>query len=457
MNKTSLIAFILCAFSFSIAAQNALDINATVQVDTKTITIVQTIVYQNESDHVLDTIYLNDWNNSYATKTTPLAKRFEEEFSTKFHLAKNEQRGYTVITSIKNENQVALDYNHLKDHPDVVKVVLETPLQPGEAYTTHLEYTLLIPDATFTDYGVTKTNDFDLKYWYITPAVYNGSWHYYSNKNLDDLFVPKSDVTLRITYPRNYKVTSELDFNATTLDTEQHMQTTVLSGKDRVNTYLSLNKFPNYNFIQTDDFILISDLNEKGLPEPAKAILTDKITRFLTKNLGAYPHKQLLVSSIDYNKNPLYGLNQLPSFFRPFPSDFQYELKLVKTALKKYIDNTLLLNPRKEYWLSEGLQIYYLIKYVEENYPDMKLLGTLADVWGIRAFHTADLDFNFQYFLYSMEIARKNRDQPLTTSKDSLTKFNTNIAGKYKAGVGLNYLDQFTDDIQLSYLITEFL
>ena len=153
----------------------------------------------------------------------------------------------------------------------------------------------------------------------------------------------------------------------------------------------------------------------------------------------------------------MYGLNKLPSFFRPFPSDFQYELKLVKTALKKYIDNTLLLNPRKEYWLSEGLQIYYLIKYVEENYPDMKLLGTLADVWGIRAFHAADLDFNFQYFLYSMEIARKNRDQPLTTSKDSLTKFNTNIAGKYKAGVGLNYLDQFTDDIQLSDLITEFL
>ncbi len=87
----------------------------------------------------------------------------------------------------------------------------------------------------------------------------------------------------------------------------------------------------------------------------------------------------------------------------------------------------------------------------------MKLLGTLADVWGIRAFHASDLDFNFQYFLYSMEIARKNRDQPLSTSKDSLTKFNTNIAGKYKAGVGLNYLDQFTDDIDLSKHITEFI
>ena len=438
-------------------AQNAMEINATVKVESKTIIVEQTIVYKNESNTVLKDIYLNDWNNSYSTKSTPLAKRFEEEFSTKFHLAKSEQRGFTVITSIKNENNTPLQHQRLKDHIDVIKVTLETPLQPNASYSIKLNYQLLIPDATFTGYGFSKTNDFDLKYWYITPAVYDGQWQYYSNKNLDDLFVPKSDIILRITHPRNYKVSSELDFNAANSNNEDKTQTTILSGKDRIDTYLSLKKLPKYNFVQTDDFILISNISEKGLQGPAKALLTDRVTRYLTKHLGTYPHKQLLVSSIDYQKNPLYGLNQLPAFFRPFPNDFQYELKLVKTALKKYIDNILLLNPRKEHWLSEGLQIYYLIKYVEEYYPDMKLIGTLADIWGIKAFHAADLKFNFQYFLYSMEVARKNIDQPLTTSKDSLTKFNANIAVKYKAGVGLNYLDQFTEDIELPQLITEFL
>ena len=438
-------------------AQNAMEINATVKVESKTIIVEQTIVYKNESNTVLKDIYLNDWNNSYSTKSTPLAKRFEEEFSTKFHLAKSEQRGFTVITSIKNENNTPLQHQRLKDHIDVIKVTLETPLQPNASYSIKLNYQLLIPDATFTGYGFSKTNDFDLKYWYITPAVYDGEWQYYSNKNLDDLFVPKSDIILRITHPRNYKVSSELDFNAANSNNEDKTQTTILSGKDRIDTYLSLKKLPKYNFVQTDDFILISNISEKGLQGPAKALLTDRVTRYLTKHLGTYPHKQLLVSSIDYQKNPLYGLNQLPAFFRPFPNDFQYELKLVKTALKKYIDNILLLNPRKEHWLSEGLQIYYLIKYVEEYYPDMKLIGTLADIWGIKAFHAADLKFNFQYFLYSMEVARKNIDQPLTTSKDSLTKFNANIAVKYKAGVGLNYLDQFTEDIELPQLITEFL
>jgi hypothetical protein len=448
----------LLLFCGSLQSQNEMNIDAIIDVDTKTISIAQTITYKNDSEDTLSEIYLNDWNNSYSTKSTPLAKRFEEEFSIKFHLAKNEQRGFTLVTSIKTSvENYPLDFKYLKAHPDVIKVILNTPLKPGESYHLSLEYILVLPDATFTDYGITKNKDFELKYWYITPTVYNGKWNYYSNKNLDDLFVPKSDINLHLTHPINYRATSELDIVSMIPDYEKRTQTTILKGKDRIDTYLALNKFPLYGFVKTDDFILISNINEKGLPASSKALLTDKITRFLTKNVGNYPHKNLLVSRIDYGKNPLYGLNQLPDFFRPFPDEFQYELKLLKTALKKYIDNILLLNPRKEYWLSEGLQVYFLIKYVEENYPDMKLLGTLANIWGVRAFHAADLDFNFQYFLYSMEIARKNSDQPLTTSKDSLIKFNASIASKYKAGVGLNYLDQFADDITLREKLTEFL
>ncbi len=427
-------------------------------VETKTITISQNIIYKNETDDSIKEIFLHDWNNSYSSKSTPLAKRFEEEFSTKFHLAKSEQRGFTLITNITdNRDNSNLNFEHLEKHPDVLKVNLLEPLIPGESYNINLSYILVLPDATFTDYGITKNRDFELKYWYITPAVYDGQWHYYSNKNLDDLFVPKSDIKITIEHPINYRPTSELDLLSADPNKDTKRQTTVYFGKDRTDTYLALQKFPLFRSVQTDDLIAVSNINERGLPGPDKAILTDKIAKFLIENLGEYPHKRLLVSRIDYNKNPLYGLNQLPDFLRPFPDQFQYELKLLKTALKKYIDNILLLNPRKEHWLSEGLQIYFMIKYVEEYYPDMRLLGTLANVWGIRAFHAADVNFNFQYFLYSMEIARKNRDQPLTTSKDSLIKFNANIAGKYKAGVGLNYLDKFTDDIDLSETITEFL
>ena len=56
-----------------------------------------------------------------------------------------------------------------------------------------------------------------------------------------------------------------------------------------------------------------------------------------------------------------------------------------------------------------------------------------------------------------MEMMRRNTDQPLSTPKDSLIKFNANIASKYKAGIGLNYLDSYTDDIDFRKTLKEYL
>merc|ERR1711974_53732 len=49
------------------------------------------------------------------------------------------------------------------------------------------------------------------------------------------------------------------------------------------------------------------------------------------------------------------------------------------------------------------------------------------------------------------------RDQALTTSKDSLLKFNSNIASKYKAGVGLRYLDDFVNSNTIESTIKQYL
>lgn len=435
--------------------QNKINIDAVFSVPEKSAKIVQTIRYQNTSNDTLTTIYLNDWNHSFSTKRTPLAKRIAEEYSTKFHFATNEMRGFTNITSIKNQNGVALNHTRLKPHPDVVEVELLKPLLPNAFYHIELTYDLRFPDDTFTEYGFTDTEEFNLKYWYITPAVYDGSWHYYSNKNLDDLFVPKADINLKIEVPRNYTLYSELQLVDNIV--KDQAQIFHLFGKDRVDSKLFIQKYQRFNFVQTDNFTVITNLESEGIMPTDRALITDKITQFITKHLGQYPHHYLLVTDIEYKKDPLYGLNQLPKFINPFPGNLQYELKLLKTTLSNYLDNTLLLNPRRDYWLKDGIQIYYLMKYVEENYPDLKLLGTLANVWGLRSFHAADVNFNEQYNLFFMQMSRTNRDQALTTSKDSLLKFNANIASKYKAGIGLKYLDDFVNHGIVEKTIQEYL
>jgi hypothetical protein len=453
--KLRFLLFLFSLFSTVIFAQNQIGIDAKFDVPNKLIQIQQHIRYQNTSSDTLQTIYLNDWNNAYSSKTTPLAHRFDEEFSTKFHFAKNEQRGYTVITSLVSEQGDSLAFTRLKEHPDVVAVTLLTPLLPSESYDIHLNYISKFPDETFTNYGVTGDGDFNLKYWYITPAVYDDAWEYYSNKNLDDMYIPTADVRITLEFPINYAIYSELD--KSTSQRSDTTQTLTLYGKDRVDTKLYLTRFPKFKYTQTDKFTLLTDIHEESLKPNEKALANDKIIHFIDKNLGSYPHALLMVTDIEYGKDQLYGLNQLPNFLRPFPNNLQYELKILKTALNNYLNNTLLLNPRKDYWLKDGLQVYYLMKYVEENYPDLKLLGTLADFWGIRSFHASDLYFNEQYNLFFTQMARTNRDQSLSTSRDSLLKFNSNIAGKYKAGIGLEYLDDFVNSDIVENTILEYL
>ncbi|ULC58081.1 metalloprotease [Flaviramulus sp. BrNp1-15] len=453
--KFRLLSVLLFAFiSLKSFGQNKIDLKAVFDIENKQIKITQTIKYQNASQDELKTIYLNDWANSYSTKKTPLAIRIADEYINDFHLAKNEDRGYTVITSLK-QNGEDLVFENLKNQTDIIKVELNEPLKPNDYYTLNLEYTVQIPNAKFTSYGITQNGDLNLRYWYITPAVYNSKWQYYSNKNLDDLFVPKSDISLEIEYPNGYALTSELDLsNSQQLTNKQLVE---LNGENRVNTKLFLTKNSNFKTLQTDEFSIVSNINDEGLEVIDKVLITEKVTKFIFDKFGKYPHKRLLLTQIDYDKDPIYGLNFLPSFVQPYPNHFQYELKLLKIALHNYLENTLLINPRKEQWLLDGVQIYYLMKYVEEHYPDMKFLGSIADFWGVRAFHAADMKFNDKYELAFMLMARTNLDQPLTMPKDSLLKFNKNIANKYKAGIGLKYLDDFVNSDIVENSIESFL
>ena len=82
-------------------------IDAEVNMDQKSLTVLQKIEFHNQSEDTLTSIVLNDWINAYSSKTTPLAKRFSDEFYRGFHLAYEKERGSTtnlnIITSEKRE------------------------------------------------------------------------------------------------------------------------------------------------------------------------------------------------------------------------------------------------------------------------------------------------------------------------------------------------------------------
>ncbi|RAV28247.1 metalloprotease [Sinomicrobium soli] len=422
--------------------------------ETHTINIQQEILFHNNSSDTINSIYLSDWNNAYSGKNTALAKRFGEEFDKSLHLAKDEVRGYTKIINISDKNFHSVHWERTGSK-DLVKVQLNFPVYPEGNILLRLSYTVKLPAASFTRYGYDELGNYRLRYWYLTPAVYHGhEWALYSNKNLDDLYTGQTDYRVIFNYPKDYALTSDLDTEEDR--TVAGIRQTVLKGNGRNDVKLYLEKGNSFENYHTGPLSLVTNLRSGDLPPEEKSFSARRIGSFIRDNLGPYPHQKLMVTETEYLKTPLYGLNQLPGFLRPFPEEFQYELKLLKTTLHNYLENTLFLDTRKDRWIADAIQVYLMMKYVDTYYPDMKLLGNLSKLWLVKNFHIAQKGFNEQYPLLFMLMSSKNLDQSLATPKDELIKFNEKIAGKYKAGLGLVYLENYLNDGTIPEKIKKF-
>ncbi|PKA84385.1 hypothetical protein ATE92_2573 [Ulvibacter sp. MAR_2010_11] len=421
-------------------AQHDISINAQLLPETKEINISQQIVYANTSKEVLTEIYLNDWANSFSNKTTPLAKRFAENYDSSFHFEKDKYRGKTTVFSITNASSKPLEWQR-GDEVDIIKVILDTPLQPGAEFTLKLLYKVKVPNDRFTRFGVNKNNDYKLQYWYMSPAVFNGQWQAYSNKNTEDLYLLPSNFLVTFKAPKQYSLVSELDVVSEVIS--ENDKITTLSGENRVQAVIYLEQVSNFETIVTDKLEVITNIPEEKVTPPIRALVIDRITHFLDDKLGPYPFEKMISSEEEYRNSPVYGLNQLPDFISPFPDGFEYDMEQLKTITRNYIENTLPLHPRNDYWLTGAIQIYLMMEYVDTHYPKMKILGKLSDFWIIKWSHASKLEFNDQYPLLYLNMARNNLNQSLSTPKDSLVKFNKNIANDYYAGDGLKYLSDY--------------
>ncbi len=450
MKIIKLYNFVIAFFIFSaVYAQHNIIINADLDSEKKVLTINQEITYTNSSKDTLTKIFFHDWANSFSNKTTPLAKRFNEDFLKRFYFAKSEDRGATIIQNITNNEQQSLQWGRQEDTVDIMWIQPSTPIYPGENKTFHIKYKIKIASNEFTRYGYHDNGNFSLKYWFIIPAVYDTKWHTYSHKNLDDLYAPIINYQINFTLPSTYTISSDLDQEKHILSNDETRKTVHLNGDKRNAINLYLEKRTSFYSFSADGVQFISNIDDNDLIPEMKSIAVDRIMEFLQKKLGPYPFDKILVSQNDYKNNPVYGLNQLPDILRPFPDGFQYEIKQLKTITEKFLEKTIIIDPRHDAWIKDAIHIYLMMSYTEQFYPEMKMIGKLSKVIGLRWFHAADLKFNDQYFLGYKNMARLFLDQPLTQQQDKLVKFNKNISNAYKAGIGFKYLEDYLGDDNL--------
>ena len=435
--KLFFILFFLVFTSFSWGQHSSI---CTVEIDSNknTLNVQQELIYFNQSNDTLQNIILNDWNNAYSDKYSPLGKRFSDEFVRNFHLAKKEERGFTTDLTFIDENKMFLEWSRTSDHPDVIELVLRDKILPQQKFSIFITYKIKLPSNKFTSYGYSDNGDFMLKNWLITPARFqNGHFAMYSNVNLDDSSNAISDYQINLTLPAKYDLTTDLN------KTSESGSKVILEGIQRSQFSIYLAKKTDFQSFILPDLKIHTNIKDNNLNEIKKALLIKQITEYVEKHIGKYPHQNIVVSQADYEQNPFYGLNQLPSFISPFPNDFMFEIKFLKTYLNNFLHNSLTLDERKDNWIYDGIQVYTMMKYIDEFYPQMKMMGSVSKLRILKSYNLTNLNFNEQYSYFYMLMARKNLDQPIGEAKDKLIKFNEKIASKYRAGLSFNYLDHY--------------
>lgn len=452
------IHFILLFLSISASAQHSIDIKARINIEKKTIEVEQEIEYFNSSDILINEIYLNDWNNAFSSKNSALAKRFSDEFIRTFHLAKEEDRGYTKIISVIDNQLNTVAWTRNEKQVDIINFKLNQPIKPNTSQKIKVFYELKIPNERFTKYGFHSNGNIHLKDCFLTiPRFENCQFVLESNENLDDISNSISNYNITINTPENYTLFSDLIPQKKT--EQNNLKSNILTSSNRQTVSLVFQPTDKikYRTYSNEIIKVISNLEDKRLDEIQIALVVDKITKYVAQELGKPSLEKIIVSNEDYEKNPFYGVNQLPSFINPFPDDFIFEIKFLKTYLNNILKEELRLHHRKDHWIEEGIQHYLIMNYMDENYPKFKMLGTLSKIKILKGYNLINVDFNEQFYYAYLFMARKNLDQPIGISKNVSIKFNEQIAGKYRAGLSLRYLDSYLENNIVNKSIVEFI
>lgn len=418
--------------------------------------VKQTIQVTNTSNKSISKLVLNDWNHAYSDKYSPLGKRFSDEFVRAFHFASPKERGNTLIIKMLVNNADAV-WNRVENQIDVIEIELKSSLDPGQSATIDLLYDLKIPDAKFTRFGY-NNDDYYLKNCFLTLARMSddGQFVYYSNENLEDIAnATNENIDLEIIIPKNYEITTNFNLvNQTEADT---LKTIVFSAKDVSEIQLAIEKNGSFESFKNDIIEVETNLSDSRINGIQKAIVIDKIVNYVSANLGPLEANKIMISKADYDRNPFYGLNQLPAFLSPFPDEFIYEIKFLKAYVYNYLKSSLKIDIRKDGYIFDAIQVYVMMKYIEENYPEMKMLGNISSYKLFKSFYLTKVDFNEQYRYLYMLMARKNMDQTIGDSKEVFIKFNEQISGKYKAGLSFKYLNYYLQDSTVENSFKEFI
>ena len=441
--------FLLCLvlflpFFWAKSQQDSLQLKVKLNDDQKSISVEQTLIYHNPHQKSINQIKLLNWVSAYQKRKTPLLKRKIEDRKKDLYFAKDSQLGKLESLQYSYNN---ISAEILNKNQENILIPLSEPLEVGKSIKLNLKYQIQLPDARFTGYGV-DVNQILLKYFFLVPETFEDESQRNSfYRDTEETANAGSFWKVDFEVPANWKIYSNLnqindsDFEGPSINDPEFQ--------------ISKELYPEFN-VNFDGQAINIQLGYQ-VTEYQRQILgsvMENQLKFIKSKTGNLPDK-LFISKKFFNKEEFIGIDDIKFWkfkFQMFTDYEKTDLDYFSVISKKVMDDYLITNKTQDHWLKNGLKSYLEIQYINQFYPEHKLIGNLADnanIFGIKPlkiFHASKLRLAERYGLAYHYISTQNLDQKIATPYYLLSNFNTTAISQFEMGSLLAHISDNEGD-----------
>jgi len=446
----------LLSFSQYWQQQVNFTIDVTLHDQDNSLDAFEKIEYINNSPDTLHFIWFHLWPNAYKNDKTAFTDQSLLNGDTRFYFSNKDQRGYVNRLDFKVNNITC----NTEDHPlyiDILKVILPTPLPPGERIVLSTPFHVQLP-YNFSR-GGHDGESYQVTQWYPKPAVYDqNGWHPMPYLEQGEYYSEFGNFNVQITVPKNYVVaaTGELqnkDELSWLLNRKNFAWEPIkkkIKSKGVVKTIIQ--KFPassaetktlrytqsnvhdfawfaDKRFIADHDTCLlfsgkIIDVFSYYTPQEketwANSIKYAKqAIQFYCARVGDYPYN---VVSIVQGPQSSGGGMEYPTItvISPTASAKELDLTIAHEIGHNWFQGALGSNERDHPWMDEGINSFYDNSYSEIYYKDRP---------------------NEEQTLFET-VAKEKLDQPIETTSENFSGTNYQLVAYYKTSEWMRWLEQ---------------
>lgn len=439
------------------------------------LTAVEEFEYTNNSPEKLDFLYIHLWPNAYQNEKSALGKQLWENGNQILRFGADSVKGSINGLDFKVNGEKVEWIIDTKNN-DICKLLLKTPLFPGEKLKVTTPFNVKIPTGEISRLGHIDQS-YQITQWYPKPAVYDkNGWNAFPYLNQGEFYSEFGSFDVTITLPKNYVVgaTGDLQTESEILFMNEMAELTkkkfsngMLSGEIKNSEFpisSSENKTIRYTQNKVHDFAWFADKRyevlkgEVELPQSKRkvtswALFTPK-NAFVWKDAieyindgtyyyslwnGDYPYNH--VTAVDGTISAGGGM-EYPNVtvIGNTSTKEDLEVVIVHEVGHNWFYGILGSNERVHGWMDEGLNTLNEVRYMQTKYPNNTRMSDQILNGNLHFDNLSHHDMNDVTFRTT---AILGEDQPIETHSADFSSINYGTVMYIKTGLVMFYLRNY--------------